>query len=998
MGRSARLAVGAISAAFASQQVEANLLGAAVALAMATLLVLGALTPDRRLRTAWPVVIGAGLILARLALVPGGPAMLEDPPAGNGPWSFVVLATGSPRDGHQTATLGTSADVVPGFVVAATLPRYPAITPGERIRVEGYIRPRPTSPYGEYLERIGAVGTITTRTIEVVPAPDDPGRQLGTLRRGAADALTRVLPEPEAGLAAGILIGLRDRVDRDLAAAFTTAGVSHVVAISGWNIAIVAAAIATLAGRLGRRRRSLVTIMAIVAYVAFAGASASVVRAAAMAGVVLLARESGRAGRAAAALGWAATLLLLGDPDLISDAGFQLSSLATAGLIAWATPLTAWIDRVTGGRLPRWLAESLGVSLAAQAATLPIVLASFGRLAVLSPIVNLAVVPLVAPAMAVGLVALASGLAVSAGLPAGLGAVLAAPGWVVFRVLVSIVQFAASLPFASVKLEAPLDAGAAGLSVAALAGLTWWRRRSGGGSPVRRPDEATGTNAGIAGTPAGKRTPVSNALARRGAVANRDRAIKRALAMALVVAMTVVGGVALTRPSGTARVTILDVGQGDAILVEGSHGGRLLIDGGPDPDRLLVALDRRLPPWDRRIDTVILSHPHEDHVAGLALLLARYDVERVLEPGMLGPGPGYAAWLRELSSGRGPQRTGIAAGDRLTVDEITMRVLWPVRGRVPLDPPDGGTGINNVSVVLEGHVGGRRFLLMGDVEEEIDPELLAAGLPRVDLLKVAHHGSRTATTQAFVDAVRPRIAVASAGAGNPYGHPTRATLERLAAAGARVLRTDQHGTVVVGFEPQGLTVHTEGARTPRPTARPSASTAGAPTAWAPEPATARPALAGRIFRCAIPVTAIIPEREPPPDPAAPDPAAWGTVRSAEPGRTATVGYHRFDDRSRAGWGRLPPALPGSGPLVAAPFARRRRGGSLARRPDRRAGCRNRPSPCRSRRAAPRRRQGSPGRPSGPRAPPRRGIGGLVDGRGSRRAGASGRGASSHPPG
>ena len=128
---------------------------------------------------------------------------------------------------------------------------------------------------------------------------------------GAGDALTRVLPEPEAGLAAGILIGLRDRVDRDLAAAFTTAGVSHVVAISGWNIAIVAAAVAAMAGRLGRRRRSVVTIVAIVAYVAFAGASASVVRAALMAGVVLLARETGRAGRAAAALGWAATILLV---------------------------------------------------------------------------------------------------------------------------------------------------------------------------------------------------------------------------------------------------------------------------------------------------------------------------------------------------------------------------------------------------------------------------------------------------------------------------------------------------------------------------------------------------------------------------------------------------------------------------------------------------------------------------------------------------------------
>ena len=265
-------------------------------------------------------------------------------------------------------------------------------------------------------------------------------------------------------------------MDRDLAAAFTTAGVSHVVAISGWNIAIVAAAIAALTGRLGRRRRSVMTIVAIVAYVAFAGGSPSVVRAALMAGVVLLARETGRAGRASAALGWAATLLLVTDPGLIGDAGFQLSSLATAGLIAWATPLTGWIERAGRGRVPRWLAESLGVSLAAQAATLPIILVSFGRLAILSPVVNLVVVPLVAPAMAAGLVALAGGALVLAGAPAVIGAVIAAPGWVILRILVAIVEPAAGLPFASVTLGPPFDLVAAGRRPWRWRGLVWSRR------------------------------------------------------------------------------------------------------------------------------------------------------------------------------------------------------------------------------------------------------------------------------------------------------------------------------------------------------------------------------------------------------------------------------------------------------------------------------------------------------------------------------------------
>ena len=310
------------------------------------------------------------------------------------------------------------------------------------------------------------------------------------------------------------------------------------------------------------------------------------------------------------------------------------------------------------------------------------------------------------------------------------------------------------------------------------------------------------------------------------------------------------GSVVAARPASSPRVSILDVGQGDAILVEGSRGGRLLIDGGPDPDRLLVALDRRIPPWDRRIDALVLSHPHEDHVAGLALLLERYHVTRVFEPGMRGPGPGYAAWLRELAAPAAPIRLSIAAGDRLAVDDIDLRVLWPIRGQVPATPPDGGTGINNVSVVFLGHVGTRRFLLMGDVEEGIDPSLLTEGLPRVDLLKVAHHGSRTATTQAFVDAVRPGVAVASAGAGNPYGHPAKATLDRLAASGARVLRTDRDGSVVVGFEAGGMTVRTEGARSPAATPRAT-----------PAEGNGRDAGHGArtpAFLCAIPVTALVP--------------------------------------------------------------------------------------------------------------------------------------------
>jgi competence protein ComEC len=871
MPRAGWIACGAVGGALTVTSGDRIAVAVALAIAAAALLVAALLGRWRTVTLA--LVFGALAVAIRGLSMPLAPGLVGAP-GDAGPWPMIVESIGSPRGGHQVATLRTLDAGPAGFRLAATLPRYPPIEPGDRIEVDGRSRARPDSPYGRYLERIGAWGTLDARSLSLLERPADPAAMLERLRRGAGDLLTRVLPEPEAGLAAGILIGLRDRVDRTVADAFTTAGVSHVVAISGWNIAIVAAAIAAIAGRLGRRRRAVVTIVAIIAYVCFAGASASVLRAGAMAGVVLLARESGRAGRAAAALGWAAALLLFIDPRLVADAGFQLSTLATAGLIAWATPLTELLDRRTGGRLPRWLSESLGISLAAQVATLPVVLASFGRLALISPVVNLVVVPLVAPAMAAGVVALVGGAIVVAGGPSAIGAVLAAPGWVALRLIIGIVDIAAALPLASVSLEPPWGGLTALASVAVGTVMVVWRQR-------RRPTAASRKDRAAVG----ERAVVERAASGERSV--RPSRWMRVAVAVLVVAVTVTGAVIVSRSAGVARVTVLDVGQGDAILVEGSKGGRLLVDGGPDPDRLLVELDRRLPPWDRRIDALILTHPHEDHVAGLALLLDRYAVARVFEPGMRGPGPGYAAWLDRVTLADTRTRLSIGAGDRLAVDEIDLRVLWPIRGQVPDEPPDTGTGINNVSVVLLGTVGARRFLLAGDAEEDVDPSLLADGLPTVDLLKVAHHGSRTATTEAFVSTVRPRVAIASAGTGNPYGHPARATLERLAASGARVYRTDEDGTVTVTFDVAGMSV----GATPRrgAVAVPLAARSGRASSAVSTP---------RAFLCDIPRQPFLPE---PPRP---------TIRhDAGPG--ATLGYHRADDDRRPTdrvWPALPPPV------------------------------------------------------------------------------------------
>ena len=780
--------------------------------------------------------IGVALIAVRLVVAPlPAPALPAGPlPGGDGPWSGTVLSVGAPKAGAQAAVVQLAPPHA--FTVAATLPVFPVVVPGDRVAISGPLRPPPDDdPYADYLLRIGAAATLRAASVQVLPASGDVGRTLEGLRRTADAALRTSLPEPEAGLASGILVGLRDRVDRDLTAAFTAVGATHVVAISGWNIAIVATSLAAIAGRVARRRRMALTAVAIVAYVVFVGPSPSVLRAAAMAGVVMAARELGRPSRAAAAIGWAATGLLVVSPPMVEDAGFRLSALATVGLISWGTPLAERLAGPAPGRVRSWLAESLGVSLAAQLATLPVVVLSFGRLSIVSPVVNLGVVPLVAPAMGAGAIALAGGLLSLAGLPAAIATILGLPAWMLFAVIVGLVRTGASLPFASLQLAAPWDALVATVAGAGIVGTAHWLRRSAG----RRRPAAQGPGAAattgvavVSPLPAGASPPARSAATARPAATTRPAAtasapgVRRArrpigpwwrsrsgrvLIGGLVVAVAAVAVVVIHRPDGVPRVTVLDVGQGDAILVEGERGGRLLVDGGPDPGRLLIALDEHLPPWDRRIDLVILSHPHEDHAAGLAAVLDRYGVRRVLEPGMVGPGPGYAALNAELVA-RDIDRGTLATGDRLAVDGIRFQVLWPDPGSVPERPPDGGTGINNVSIVLLGVVDGHRFLLAGDIEQQIDPILVRRGLPHLDFLKVAHHGSRTASTEPFLAMTRPGVAVVSAGRGNPYGHPAPATLDRLRASGARVFRTDEDGSVTVDLGPGPVRARASGGR------------------------------------------------------------------------------------------------------------------------------------------------------------------------------------------
>ena len=223
----------------------------------------------------------------------------------------------------------------------------------------------------------------------------------------------------------------------------------------------------------------------------------------------------------------------------------------------------------------------------------------------------------------------------------------------------------------------------------------------------------------------------------------------------------------------------------------------------------MTALDRYIPSWDRHLDAIVLTHPHDDHVAGLVAVVQRYRVGRAFESGRAATTPTYEAWKAALASnGLRPER--LATGQTVHLDGASLEVLWPDDANARpngLDPnATDNRKTNDSSIVLLGEYEGRRFLLTGDIEDDVDPILLERGLGAADMLKVAHHGSGTASSDDLLAAVHPSVAVVSVGADNTYGHPNAATMGRLRAHSGSVLRTDQAGTVETTLDRTAVTV------------------------------------------------------------------------------------------------------------------------------------------------------------------------------------------------
>ncbi len=618
---------------------------------------------------------------------------------------------------------------------------------GQRLRARVRLRP-PTGfrnpggfDYAGHLRRQGIVMVGSARGDRLgALTPDSPPWPV-LVKRWAVEVMRANLPAGSAALLAGLVLGERSALPPETGEAFRRAGVYHVLAVSGSNVALLASTVFVALAVLGvsRRLTALTAGGVLTGFALVVGSQPSVLRATVMALLILLGMLLDRESRVGNALGLAALILLVWRPGDLWDPGFQLSFAATAGIIHAAPAAQAGLEE---RGWPPWLAIPAAVSLAAQAAVTPIMAAHFNQLSLVGVAANLAVVPLAGAATTLGLLG-----TLVCGLSGALGALLFDALWLVLLLLRACVRLASAAPAAMVHVPAPATA-----AVVAWYGALLVLPRSG------------------------------------------DRPwARRAAACLLLVAVSLSAWPWLRPGDDRLRVTFLDVGQGDATLIDLPEGRRVLVDGGSGGAGRFDAGEAVVAPylWNlpaRRVDVVAATHADADHAGGLAAILREFSVGEVWENGRWGRDS--ADTVRAIKRS-GAVRRVLAAGQRLWLGSALVTILNPPGTCREAED-------NDCSLVLRVDWRGVSLLLTGDLGLRGEEALLARAPPlRSLVLKVSHHGSRLATGGPFLEATRPAVAVISVGARNPFRHPTPETLGRLAAAGARVYRTDRDGAVIL---------------------------------------------------------------------------------------------------------------------------------------------------------------------------------------------------------
>ncbi len=574
-----------------------------------------------------------------------------------------------------------------------------------------------------------------------------------------------IYPEPVAGLVRGLLFG-DDTFSDKSSELFKLTGTSHIVAASGYNVAVVVTLLfgILLQCGLSRPKAFPLLLIGLVFYALIAGAEPPVIRATIMAMLALTAIGLGRSTSVIPALIFALVGMLIYEPRyLLFDVGFQLSFLSTIGLIFFSAPIAKRLPH-----LPNTLGlkESVASTVAATIATMPVVLFSFGFWSPIALITNALILVFIPYLMALAALALLVG-------------VVSEP---LARLVITPSYGLATYIFAVIKLGAKF-------SVISLSTLIGWGSslvatltviRSGFVFVLRRRNYWSATIAGL--------------YHQLVAILKRS---DRALGIAVIGLFSVLGLIISVQHSapvspGVTRISVLDIGQGDSILLQ-TREKSVLIDGGPDP-LVLEELGKFLPWWQRKIDLVILTHPHADHLLGLLSVGEKYEIAEVWDSGQISGEPFFEAYEALF-----PNHQSVGEGDNFKLSQASsLAVLYPptaYNNQLLTDPNVG-------SLILELTTASHSALFMGDAGREEEEKIIdqLSGLP-VKLVKVGHHGSKTASSTTIVNATTPDFAVISAGKENKFGHPDSFVVSRWEAVGATVWLTATQGSFSMKLNP-----------------------------------------------------------------------------------------------------------------------------------------------------------------------------------------------------
>ncbi|MEO6880946.1 MAG: ComEC/Rec2 family competence protein [Mycobacteriaceae bacterium] len=637
-------------------------------------------------------------------------------------------------------------------VVLAPARGWTGLLPGQHVRTRGKAAPPSRRDLTVASIRVRDPPTLVGR-------PAAAQRAAGSLRTGLRDAALSTLGPETGALLPGLVVGDTSALSQRVLDDAKTAGLTHLTAVSGMNITLVMGAVLLLvrAAGAGPRTSAALAAMALAGFVVLARPSPSVLRAAVMGTVALLALVTGRRRQALPALCGAVLVLR---PALAVDVGFALSVLATGALVLLAP---RWVAALRRRGVPAGVAELLAVPAAAHLVTAPVIAGLSGKLSLVAVLANLLVAPVVGPATVLGV-----------------AATVALPVW-------------APLGRLLVRLAGP---------------EVWWLVQVG-----RRCAELPGAAIEVPGGAAGALGLAAVVVA--VLVAARNPAV-RGLVLAVVLGVSVVWVPTRTVTPGWPAtgwaVVACDVGQGDAVVLSLGPHRAVVVDTGPEPAAVAGCLDRL---HVTEVALVVLTHLHADHVGGLEGVLQGRSVGAVAVGPLRLPGAALSR-VRARSAAHGVPLVDLAAGASLVWPGLRLDVLGPVRPVTATLGSDPGTVLNDASLVLSARTTVGRVLLTGDAELAEQGDLLAARVDlRADVLKVPHHGSRF-SAPAFLDSVGARVALVSVGQGNAYGHPNAGVLEHLAARGTTVGRTDTDGDVAVAPGPGGPVVVRRGDPRPPP--------------------------------------------------------------------------------------------------------------------------------------------------------------------------------------